>query len=39
MKLIIKTPNPYSILAVMAGVSLGVTAAVVLAVVLWLVRP
>lgn len=35
MKLIIKTPNPYAILAVMAGVSLGVTAAVVL----WLVRP
>lgn len=34
MKLIIKTPNPYSILAVMAGVSPGVTAAV-----LWLVRP
>lgn len=35
MKLIIKTPNSYSILAVMAGVSLGVAAAIVL----WLVRP
>jgi len=35
MKLIIKTPNPYAILAVMAGVSLGATAAFVL----WLVRP
>lgn len=34
MKLIIKTPNPYSILAVMIGMSLGVTAALAL----WLVR-